>query len=96
MYCTKLRLYYLFCDFQKPMSFIYPNDKIYVNEEVFTESELDEIQKYKLKQMPQMPQDLLTYLNSFRVVGSFIYLVDNSIMIIYLLVHPESVRHLKP
>ncbi|CAG8698341.1 14789_t:CDS:10 [Funneliformis caledonium] len=44
-----------------------PNDKIYINEEVFTEIELDEIRKYKLKPMPQMPQDLLTYLNSFRV-----------------------------
>jgi hypothetical protein len=44
-----------------------PNDKIYINEEVFTETELDEIRKYKLKPMPQMPQDLLTYLNSFRV-----------------------------
>jgi len=73
-----------------------PNDKIYIDEVVFTETELDKIRKYKLKPMPQMPQDLLTYLNSFRVVGSFIYLVDNTIMIIYLLVHPESVRHLKP
>jgi len=72
-----------------------PNDKIYIDEVVFTETELDKIRKYKLKPMPQMPQDLLTYLNSFRVVGSFIYLVDNTIMIIYLLVHPESVRHLK-
>ena len=73
-----------------------PNDKIYINEKVFTETELDEVRKYKLKPMPQMPQDLLMYLNSFRVVGSFIYLVDNTIMIIYLLVHPELVRHLKP
>ena len=65
-----------------------PNDKIYINEEVFTEIELDKIQKYKLKPMSQMPQDLLTYLNSFRVVGNFIYLVDyNTIMIIYLFVH---------
>ncbi|CAI2186908.1 17468_t:CDS:10 [Funneliformis geosporum] len=44
-----------------------PNDNIYINEEVFTEAELDEIRKYKLIPMPQMPQDLLTYLNSFRV-----------------------------
>ncbi|CAG8765385.1 8_t:CDS:10, partial [Dentiscutata erythropus] len=44
-----------------------PNDKIYVDEEVFTESELDEIRTYKIKPMPLMPQDLLTYLNSFRV-----------------------------
>ncbi|CAI2191283.1 2308_t:CDS:10 [Funneliformis geosporum] len=44
-----------------------PNDKIYINEEVFTETELEEIRNHKLKPMPQMPQDLLTYLNSFRV-----------------------------
>ncbi|RGB24452.1 hypothetical protein C1646_747795 [Rhizophagus diaphanus] len=44
-----------------------PNDNIYIDEEVFTETELDEIREYKLKPMPQMPQDLLTYLNSFRV-----------------------------
>ncbi|PKC72431.1 hypothetical protein RhiirA1_452317 [Rhizophagus irregularis] len=31
----------------------YPNDKIYVNEEVFTESELDEIREYKPKPMPE-------------------------------------------
>ncbi|PKY15123.1 hypothetical protein RhiirB3_401184 [Rhizophagus irregularis] len=30
-----------------------PNDKIYVNEEVFTESELDEIREYKPKPMPE-------------------------------------------
>ncbi|CAG8829176.1 37919_t:CDS:2, partial [Gigaspora margarita] len=44
-----------------------PNDKIYVNEGVFTEFELDEIKKYKFKPLPQMPQGLLTYLHSFRV-----------------------------
>ncbi|GES83206.1 hypothetical protein GLOIN_2v1741550 [Rhizophagus clarus] len=44
-----------------------PNDKIYVDEEVFTESELDEIREYNFKSMPEMPKDLLTYLNSFRV-----------------------------
>ncbi|CAG8627245.1 12683_t:CDS:10 [Rhizophagus irregularis] len=53
-----------------------PNDKIYTNEEVFTEIELDEIRKYKLKPIPQMPQDLLTYLNSFRVTEDLGMLMD--------------------
>ncbi|PKY26780.1 hypothetical protein RhiirB3_442216 [Rhizophagus irregularis] len=36
-----------------------PNDNIYINEEVFTEAELDEIRKYKLISMPQMPPRLI-------------------------------------
>ncbi|CAG8713454.1 11809_t:CDS:10 [Funneliformis mosseae] len=31
-----------------------PNDNIYIDEEVFTETELDEIRKYKLKPMPHI------------------------------------------
>ncbi|CAG8814513.1 40407_t:CDS:2, partial [Gigaspora margarita] len=44
-----------------------PNDKIYVNEGVFTKFELDKIKKYKFKPLLQMPQGLLTYLYSFWV-----------------------------
>ncbi|CAG8617417.1 10997_t:CDS:10 [Paraglomus brasilianum] len=44
-----------------------PNDKIYVNERVSLNPDLMKLRNTNLKLLPQMPQDLLTYLYSFRV-----------------------------
>ncbi|CAG8828888.1 4250_t:CDS:10 [Gigaspora margarita] len=44
-----------------------PNDGTYLNENVFTESELHEIRHFQTKQMPLMPPKLLKYLNSFNL-----------------------------
>ncbi|CAG8547968.1 13436_t:CDS:2, partial [Funneliformis caledonium] len=43
-----------------------PNDYNYIVESVFTLEELNEIKEYKYKKLPNMPTDLLRYLNSFR------------------------------
>ncbi|CAI2165885.1 18039_t:CDS:10 [Funneliformis geosporum] len=43
-----------------------PNDHNYIVENVFTLEELNEIKEYKYKKLPDMPIDLLKYLNSFR------------------------------
>ncbi|RUS31704.1 hypothetical protein BC938DRAFT_477270 [Jimgerdemannia flammicorona] len=43
-----------------------PDDENLVKEEIFTEAELSEISKYKVKPMPEMRRELLVYLNSFR------------------------------
>ncbi|CAH1767987.1 9770_t:CDS:2, partial [Entrophospora sp. SA101] len=43
-----------------------PDDKNYLNNGVFTESELAEVRNFREKQLPTMPKELLTYLNSFR------------------------------
>ncbi|KAG9299946.1 hypothetical protein G9A89_009674 [Geosiphon pyriformis] len=43
-----------------------PDDKNLVKEKIFTEAEVSEIRGYKINSMPEMPRELLTYLNSFR------------------------------
>ncbi|CAG8684505.1 15583_t:CDS:2, partial [Funneliformis mosseae] len=43
-----------------------PNDYNYIVESVFTLEELNEIKEHKYEKLPNMPTDLLRYLNSFR------------------------------
>jgi len=44
-----------------------PDDRSFVEEKVFTQSELREIRTYKQKPLPDMPQDLLEYLGNYQL-----------------------------
>ncbi|PKK58077.1 hypothetical protein RhiirC2_347831 [Rhizophagus irregularis] len=44
-----------------------PDDRSFIEEKVFTESELQEIRTYKQKPLPDMPQDLLEHLGNYQL-----------------------------
>ncbi|CAJ0641965.1 12991_t:CDS:2 [Entrophospora sp. SA101] len=48
-----------------------PNDENYINQNVFTREELEEIKEFQMKPTPKISSDLLEYIESYNIVNMF-------------------------